>query len=73
MEPVVETESLVCIANISPRERQKRLVAGIVQFALALVILAVLIRLGIDRWWRLALFLLFFGAASGFLQWREKT
>jgi heme A synthase len=69
----VETEDLVCIANISLRERQKRLVAGIVQCAVALLLLTALITLEIDRWWRLALFLPFFGAASGFLQWREKT
>lgn len=33
----------VCIANISPRERRKRLMAGVVQLAIALAILAVLV------------------------------
>ncbi len=63
----------VCIANISPRERRKRLIGGIVQFIITLAILATLIALGVDRWWRLPLFLLFWGAATGFFQWRDKT
>jgi fatty acid desaturase len=63
----------VCIPNISLLERRKRLAAGGIQFALALIILAALIAAGADRWWRLVLFLLFWGAASGFFQWRGKT
>jgi hypothetical protein len=68
-----EVEGAVCIANISPRERRKRLISGAVQLAVALLILAVLLATGIDRWWRLALFPLFWAAASGFFQWRDKT
>ncbi|RIK43613.1 MAG: hypothetical protein DCC55_05070 [Chloroflexi bacterium] len=63
----------ICIANISPRERRKRLRFGIVTFVVGLAVLAALVVLGADRWWRLALFPLFWGAASGFFQWREKT
>lgn len=63
----------VCIANISPRERRKRLIGGIVQFVITLAILAALIATGADRWWRLALLPLFWGAALGFFQWRDKT
>ncbi len=63
----------VCISNISPRERRKRLIGGVVQFAITLAILAALIATGADRWWRLPLLLLFWGAASGFFQWRDKT
>ena len=37
-----ETEE-VCIANISPLERQKRLRFGIIQFIFALLVLAVMI------------------------------
>jgi hypothetical protein len=63
----------VCIANISPRERRKRLMAGVIQFAAGLAILAALIVTGVDRLWRLPLFLVFWGAAAGYFQWRDKT
>jgi len=63
----------VCIANISQRERRKRLMSAVVQMAIAIAILAVLVVTGVDRWWRLPLFLLFWGAAVGYFQWRDKT
>ncbi|MFN8384240.1 MAG: hypothetical protein U0V02_20050 [Anaerolineales bacterium] len=71
----VEDEGVyeVCIANISPKERRKRLNFGITQFVISLVILAVLMFLGVDKLWRLPLFLLFGAAAAGFFQWRDKT
>jgi hypothetical protein len=59
--------------NISYRERRKRLIAGGVQLGAAGMVLAVLLASGANRWWRLALAPLFFGAASGVFQWREKT
>ena len=63
----------VCIANISPRERMRRLIGGMVPFALALAVLSWELWANVDRWWRLPLFLLFAMAASGFFQWRDKT
>jgi hypothetical protein len=63
----------VCIANISPRERLKRLIGGVIPFVIALGILAWMISANVDRLWRLPLFLLFVAAASGFFQWRDKT
>jgi len=63
----------VCIANISPRERLKRLIGGVIPFGIALVILGGLISVNADRLWRLPLYLLFVAAASGFFQWRDKT
>ena len=63
----------VCIPNISTRERRKRLAGGVMVFVIALVVLAVLIAIGTSRGWRLALFPLCAGAASGFFQWRDKT
>ncbi len=63
----------VCIANISPRERLKRLIGGVIPFVIAVVILTLLIVIHADRWWRLPLVLLFAAAASGFFQWRDKT
>ena len=63
----------VCIPNISPRERRTRLMAGAIQLAVALVILAVLVVTGVDRWWRLVLLPVFWGAGSGYFQSRDKT
>jgi fatty acid desaturase len=71
--PSDSQSSELCIPNISLAERRKRLAAGGIQFAVALIILAALIATGVDRWWRLLLFLIFWGAASGFFQWRDKT
>jgi hypothetical protein len=67
-----ETGPVVC-PNISPRERRKRLYAGIAAFAAAAVFFAILIAFGADRWWRLLLIVPLWGGASGFFQWRDKT
>ena len=48
----------VCIANISPRERMKRLMSGIIPFVIAVGILAWLVSAHTDRLWRLPLFFL---------------
>jgi hypothetical protein len=63
----------VCIPNISTEERAKRLRFGVIALAVTLVVLAVLVVSGVDRWWRLPLLLFFWAAASGFFQWRDKT
>ena len=63
----------VCIPNISRKEQQKRLLSGVIQLIISFAILAVLIAIDANRWWRLALFPLFWAAAAGFFQWREKT
>lgn len=62
-----------CVPNISPRERLKRLIGGVIPFVLALGILTWQISTDVDRLWRLPLFILFVSAASGFFQWRDKT
>jgi fatty acid desaturase len=62
-----------CVSNISPRERKKRLISGLLAFLFALAILILLLVLGADRWWRLLLFFPFWGATIGFFQWRDKT
>ena len=62
-----------CTPNISPAERRKRLIGGVVAFVLALAVLGVLLLTGASRWWRLALYPLFIGATVGFFQWRDKT
>ena len=63
----------VCIANISPLERRKRLRFGIVQFLISLIILAVLVVLDVNPLWRLPLLFLFGAAAAGYFQATEKT
>lgn len=68
-----EESDEVCIANISPPERQKRLWFGIRQLVTTLVILVILIALGADRLWRLPLLFMFWAAAVGYFQARDKT
>jgi len=63
----------VCIANISPLERQKRLRFGMIQFAVTLVILGALIAFGVNHFWRLPLLLLFWASAVGYFQAKDKT
>ena len=63
----------VCIANINAEGRRQRLTFGIVQFVLAIVILAVLMATGMDKLWRLPLFFIFMSAAVGYFQWHDKT
>ena len=53
----------VCISNISPLERQRRLRFGIIQFAITLMILGGLIALHVNPLWRLPLLLLFWAEA----------
>ena len=72
--PVTDEEGgEVCISNISPLERQKRLRFGVNQFIVTLVILGLLIAFGADRLWRLPLLFMFWAAAVGYFQARDKT
>ena len=68
-----EETNEVCIANISPKERQIRMWFGIVQFAISLVILVVLVVLDVNRLWRLPLMFMFWAAAIGYFQAKDKT
>lgn len=63
----------VCIANISPLERRKRLVFGIWQLVITLVALAVLLVLGVNPLWRLPLFFMFSAATVSCFQAFDKT
>lgn len=71
--PTDEEGGEVCISNISPLERQKRLRFGVSQFIVTLVILGMLIAFGADRLWRLPLLFMFWAAAVGYFQARDKT
>ena len=66
-------EGEVCIANISPDQRMRRLRFGVIALAVSLAVLAALVVLGASRWWRLALILPLAGAATGYFQWHDKT
>jgi hypothetical protein len=63
----------VCIANIGPRERRKRLTIGLVSLGLSAAIAAALVSTGVAVGWRAALLLPLMSAAIGVFQWREKT
>jgi len=63
----------VCIANISPLERKKRLRFGLQQFLFTLVLLGVLIVLHLNPFWRLPLLFMFWASAVGYFQARDKT
>lgn len=63
----------VCIANISPKERKKRLDYGIIQFVFGLIVLAALLAMDADKIWRLSLFVVFASAAVTVFQALDKT
>jgi hypothetical protein len=63
----------VCIPNISPLERRKRLTFAIRQFVVALVVLGVLIVLGVNPFWRLPLLFMFSASTVSYFQARDKT
>lgn len=63
----------VCIANISPAERKKRMHFGIMQFIFGAIILAALLLFGADNVWRLPLFMIFAAGGSSIFQALDKT
>ncbi len=68
-----EVSGEVCIANIGPGERRRRLLFGLVAWATAVAILAALLFLDASRLWRLTLLGPLWAGALGFFQYREKT
>lgn len=50
-------EAPVCVGNIGPRERRKRVVIGALSLAVALGLYALLVVLEVGPIWRLPLFL----------------
>lgn len=63
----------VCIPNISPRERRKRLRFAIQQFVITLVILGGMVALHLNPLWRLFLQFLFSAATVSYFQALDKT
>ena len=63
----------VCIANISPRERKKRMRFAIRQLVTTLFVLGALVVLDVDPLWRLLLFFMFSAATTSYVQALDKT
>jgi len=61
------------IANIGAGGRRKRLIFGIVALGVGAVIAVLLVAIGAPRIWRLPLILVFYVAALGVFQARDKT
>lgn len=73
LTPLDVPSSQLCIPNINTSERRKRLLGGLVELVIGLGLWAALLTLGVSRWWRLALLPVFWGAAAGYFQWRDRT
>ena len=65
--------SQVCVANIDTAGRRQRLIAGVVQLVVGLGLLGGLLALHASPLWRLPLLLVYWAAAIGFFQWRDRT
>ena len=63
----------VCIANISPKERKKRVRFAAQQLVVTLFVLGALVILDVDPLWRLLLFFMFSAATTSYIQARDKT
>jgi MFS family permease len=61
------------VANIGAGGRRKRLMFGMVAFGVGAVIAALLVAVDAPRVWRLPLFVVFYVAALGIFQARDKT
>jgi hypothetical protein len=66
-------DASVCIANIGPRERRKRLMFGITAIAASVVISFLFVLYGVRPLFRLPLFVPLFAGALGFFQARDRT
>ena len=72
-DPQDEQIGEVCIANISPKERKKRVRFAIRQLVTTLFVLVVLVVLGVNPLWRLLLFFMFSAATTSYIQSLDKT
>jgi hypothetical protein len=68
-----DSGNTVCIANIGPKERRRRLRFGLITLGVSAVIAAALVISPLPAFLRLVLFLPLAAGASGIFQWREKT
>lgn len=72
-DPHKEETGEVCIPNISPAERKKRVRFAIRQLATTLAVLGVLVWLDVNPFWRLPLFFMFSAATTSYIQALDKT
>ena len=63
----------VCIPNISPKERKKRVQFAIRYFLFTLIVLGMLIAFDVNPLWRLPLFFMFSAATTSYIQALDKT
>lgn len=66
-------DASVCIANIGPGERRKRLMFGVAMLAASVVISFLFVFYGVRPVFRLPLFIPLFAGALGFFQARDRT
>jgi hypothetical protein len=63
----------VCISNISPKERKKRVQFAMRYFLFTLIVLGMLIAFDVNPLWRLPLFFMFSTATTSYIQALDKT
>lgn len=63
----------VCIPNISPQERKKRVQFAIRYFLFTLLVLIGLLAFDVNPLWRLPLFFMFSAATTSYIQALDKT
>lgn len=63
----------VCIPNIGPKERRKRLIGGVMGFVAGVVLFGIIQAFSWPLWAILFTLPLFFFAGIGFFQWKDKT
>lgn len=68
-----EDSGEVCIPNISPKERKKRVQFATRYFIFTLLVLGILIEFDVNPLWRLPLFFMFSAAATSYIQALDKT
>ena len=66
-------DASLCIANIGPLERRKRLVFGVTTLAVSIVISFLFVFYRVPPVFRLPLFVPLFAGALGFFQARDRT
>ena len=67
------SDETVCIPNIGPQQRRRRVIGGVIGLGLGAVLSAWFLASGMPRPWRALVFLPFFMGTTGLFQARAKT